>query len=44
MVGALICNQSIPVRIGVVALGDFYNAYLGVEMIYTPSGLPQQYR
>ena len=38
MVGALICNQSIPVRIWVVALGNTHNANLKVEMIHTLSG------
>ena len=39
MVGALICNQSIPVRIWVVALGNTHNANLKVEMIHTLGGL-----
>ena len=38
MVGAPICNRSIPVRIGVVALGNT-NANLKVEMIHTLGGL-----
>ena len=38
MVGKLICNQSIPVRIGVMALGNT-NANLKVEMIHTLGGL-----
>ena len=38
MVGALICNQLIPVRIGVMALGNT-NANLKVEMIHTLGGL-----
>lgn len=39
MVGALICNQSIPVRIWVVALAYDNSANLKVEMIHTLSGL-----
>ena len=38
MVGALICNQSIPVRIGVMALGNT-NANLEAETIYALGGL-----
>ena len=38
MVGELI-YQSIPVRIGVVALGNTHNANLKVEMIHTLGGL-----
>lgn len=39
MVGALICNQSIPVRIGVMALGNTHNANLEAETIYALGGL-----
>ena len=39
MVGALFCNQSIPVRIGVMALGSTHNANLEAETIYALGGL-----
>lgn len=39
MVGALICNQSIPVRIGVMALGNTHNANLEAETIYALGGI-----
>ena len=39
MVDVLICNQLIPVRIGVMALVNTHNANLKVEMIHTLGGL-----
>ena len=39
MVDVLICNQLIPVRIGVMALGNNHNANLKAETIYALGGL-----